>query len=84
MRTLVANNTRIWVYCGDGTPVGPGRGRERGQPVQREVPGELHAAHQQDLPASTYIAAGGTNGVFNFPENGTHQLGLLGLRSCRP
>ena len=25
-----------------------------------------------------YIAAGGTNGVFNFPANGHPQLGLLG------
>ena len=32
---LVANNTRIWVYCGNGTPVGSQRGHQRGQPVQR-------------------------------------------------
>jgi diacylglycerol O-acyltransferase/trehalose O-mycolyltransferase len=63
---LVANNTRIWLYCGNGTP------------------SELGGS---DLPAKflegftlrtnvtfrdTYQAAGGKNGVFNFPDNGTH------------
>ena len=34
----------------------------------------------------TYIAAGGTNGVFNFPENGTHSWGYWGaqLQAMKP
>jgi diacylglycerol O-acyltransferase/trehalose O-mycolyltransferase len=47
MSTLVANNTRLWVYCGDGKP-------ELGQPVQREVPRGLHAADEQDVPGELH------------------------------
>ena len=71
---LVANNTRLWVYCGNGTP------------------GELGGS---DLPAKflegftlrtnktfeeTYLAAGGRNGVFNFPQSGTHSWGYWGAQ----
>ena len=51
---LVANNTRIWVYCGNGNPSDLRRGRQRGQPVQREVPRGLHAADQQDVPGELH------------------------------
>ena len=69
---LAGNGTRIWVYCGNGTP------------------GELGGA---DFPASllesitlnsnknfqkVYQAAGGSNGTFNFPANGTHGWGYWG------
>ena len=46
---LVANNTRIWIYCGNGTPSDLSAGAAR-QPVQREVPRGLHAADEQDVP----------------------------------
>ena len=48
--TLVANNTRMWIYCGDGTPSDLERGHQRVQPVQREVPRGLHPADEQDVP----------------------------------
>ena len=77
---LVANHTRIWIYCGSGTP------------------GDLGGA---DLPAKflegftlrtnktfqdNYIAAGGTNGVFNFPDTGTHSWGYWAaqLQAMKP
>jgi len=77
---LVANNTRIWIYCGTGTP------------------GDLGGA---DLPAKflegftlrtnktfqeNYTAAGGTNGVFSFPAQGTHSWGYWGqqLQAMKP
>ncbi len=64
--TLVANNTRLWIYCGNGKP------NELGG-------GDLPATFLEGLTIRTnetfrdnYIAAGGNNAVFNFPDNGTH------------
>jgi diacylglycerol O-acyltransferase/trehalose O-mycolyltransferase len=69
---LVANNTRIWVYCGNGQP------NELGG-------GDLPATFLEGLTIRTnetfrdnYIAAGGNNGVFNFPNNGTHNWAYWG------
>ena len=69
---LVANNTRIWIYCGNGQP------NELGG-------GDLPATFLEGLTIRTnitfrdnYLAAGGTNGVFNFPENGTHNWAYWG------
>ncbi|WP_299565024.1 alpha/beta hydrolase family protein [uncultured Mycolicibacterium sp.] len=63
---LVENNTRIWVYCGSGRPGELGGGG-------------LPAEFLEGLTIRTnitfrdnYIAAGGHNGVFNFPPDGTH------------
>ena len=68
---LVANNTRIWVYCGDGTP----------SELDAQIPPE-QLFNSQFLEGftlgtnlkfrDTYLAAGGTNGVFDFPHSGTH------------
>ena len=52
---LVANGTRIWVFCGNGKPVRHRRQRSRGgQQLQREVPRELHAADEQDVPGELH------------------------------
>ncbi|MFV8263134.1 esterase family protein [Mycolicibacterium peregrinum] len=70
--TLVANNTRLWIYCGNGQP------NELGG-------GDLPATFLEGLTIKTnrtfqdnYIAAGGTNGVFNFPDSGTHNWAYWG------
>ena len=65
---LAANGTRIWVYCGNGTP--------------SDLPGAVSGMPQQFLENFTlgsntnfqnaYVAAGGTNGTFDFPPDGTH------------
>jgi diacylglycerol O-acyltransferase/trehalose O-mycolyltransferase len=77
---LVANNTRLWVYCGNGTP------NELGG-------GDLPATFLEGLTIRTnrtfqdnYIAAGGHNGVFNFPEAGTHNWAYWGaqLQQMKP
>jgi len=77
---IVANNTRIWVYCGNGTP------NELGG-------GDLPATFLEGLTIRTnitfrdnYLAAGGTNGVFNFPPNGTHNWAYWGreLQAMKP
>jgi diacylglycerol O-acyltransferase/trehalose O-mycolyltransferase len=78
--TIVANGTRIWVYCGNGTP------NELGG-------GGLPAKFLEGLTIRTnrtfqdnYIAQGGTNGVFNFPDYGTHDWAYWGqqLQQMKP
>ncbi|TQR88112.1 esterase family protein [Mycobacterium hodleri] len=78
--TIVANGTRIWVYCGNGTP--------------SELGGNnLPAKFLEGLTIRTnrtfqdnYIAAGGKNGVFNFPDTGTHDWPYWGaqLQQMKP
>ncbi|OBJ67492.1 diacylglycerol acyltransferase/mycolyltransferase Ag85A [Mycobacterium sp. 1274756.6] len=63
---LVANNTRVWVYCGNGTPNELGGG---------DLPAkflESFTLRTNQTFQQNYLAAGGTNGVFNFPADGTH------------
>jgi diacylglycerol O-acyltransferase/trehalose O-mycolyltransferase len=78
--TIVANGTRIWVYCGNGTP------NELGG-------GDVPAKFLEGLTIRTnrtfqdnYIAAGGKNGVFNFPDSGTHSWAYWGaqLQQMKP
>ena len=68
---LVANNTRIWVYCGNGTPERPRRRQHAG-----EVPGRPHAAHQPAFQ-NTYAAAGGRNGSVQLPGQRDALVALL-------
>ncbi|MDT5337572.1 MAG: diacylglycerol O-acyltransferase / trehalose O-mycolyltransferase [Mycobacterium sp.] len=80
IQSLVNNGTRIWVYCGNGTP--------------SELGGNnLPAKFLEGLTIRTnrtfqdnYIAAGGKNGVFNFPDNGTHDWPYWGsqLQQMKP
>jgi diacylglycerol O-acyltransferase/trehalose O-mycolyltransferase len=63
---LVANNTRVWVYCGNGTPSDIG-----GDNVPAKFLEGLTLRTNQTFQ-NNYVAAGGRNGVFNFPANGTH------------
>ena len=63
---LVANNTRIWVYCGNGKP-----GELGGGGLPQEFLEGLTVRTNITF-RDNYIAAGGTNGVFNFPPYGTH------------
>jgi diacylglycerol O-acyltransferase/trehalose O-mycolyltransferase len=77
---LVQNNTRIWLYCGNGTP--------------NELGGaDLPATFLEGFTLRTnltwrdkYLAAGGRNAVFNFPDNGTHSWGYWGqqLQQMKP
>jgi diacylglycerol O-acyltransferase/trehalose O-mycolyltransferase len=77
---IVANGTRLWVYCGNGQPSELGGG-------------DLPATFLEGLTIRTnltfrdnYLAAGGTNGVFNFPDNGTHNWAYWGaqLQQMKP
>jgi diacylglycerol O-acyltransferase/trehalose O-mycolyltransferase len=78
--TLVSNGTRLWVYCGNGQP------NELGG-------GDLPATFLEGLTIRTnitfrdnYIAAGGNNAVFNFPDDGTHNWAYWGqqLQQMKP
>jgi diacylglycerol O-acyltransferase / trehalose O-mycolyltransferase len=79
---LVAANTRVWVYCGNGTatpldvnnPNTGGLGSLEGMAINSNV------AFQD-----AYLAAGGTNGVFTFPS-GTHNWAYWGqqLQDMKP
>jgi len=77
IRRLAANNTRVWVYSGNGTPSELDAGNDGG--------GLMAAQFLEGLTLRTnitfrdnYIAAGGRNGVFNFPANGTHSWNYWG------
>jgi len=63
---LVANNTRLWVYCGNGTPSDLGGDNMPAKFLE----GMTLRTNEQFQ--NNYAAAGGRNGVFNFPANGTH------------
>lgn len=63
---LVGNHTRIWVYCGNGTPNDLG-GNDLPAKFLESMTLRTNQTFQQN-----YAAAGGNNGVFNFPPDGTH------------
>jgi diacylglycerol O-acyltransferase/trehalose O-mycolyltransferase len=66
---LVQNNTRVWVYCGNGTPNDLG-----GDSMPAKFL-ESFTLRTNEQFRDNYVAAGGNNGVFNFPPNGTHDWG---------
>jgi diacylglycerol O-acyltransferase / trehalose O-mycolyltransferase / mycolyltransferase Ag85 len=77
---LVTNNTRIWVYSGNGTPSDLG-GNQPGAGLLENATRLSNKTFQ-----SKYLAAGGNNGVFNFPDNGTHSWEYWGaqLQAMKP
>ena len=77
---LVANNTRLWVYCGNGNPSELG-----GDNVPAKFLEGLTIRTNRTFQEQ-YLAAGGTNGVFNFPNSGTHDWGYWGqqLQAMKP
>ncbi|MGV0792089.1 esterase family protein [Mycolicibacterium sp. XJ1819] len=84
MDRLVANGTRIWVFCGNGKPA----------EINGQVEGDnFNAKFLEGFTLRTnetfqeqYLAAGGKNGVFNFPQSGTHSWGYWGqqLQQMKP
>jgi diacylglycerol O-acyltransferase / trehalose O-mycolyltransferase len=83
--TLVANNTRIWIYCGDGTPSDLDAGTSAGNLFNAKFL-EGFTLRTNKTFKDNYIAAGGTNGVFNFPLAGTHSWNYWGqqLQQMKP
>ena len=83
--TLVANNTAVWVYCGNG------------KTSDLDTPGDFGVQYSaqflENITIDTnkefqkkYLAAGGRNAIFNFPANGTHSWGYWGaqLQAMKP
>ena len=83
--TLVANNTAIWVYCGNGVT------------SDLDTPGDFGVQYSaqflENITINTnkefqkqYVALGGRNAVFNFPPDGTHSWGYWGaqLQAMKP
>ena len=81
---LVANGTRIWVYCGNGKP-GDVNGQIAGDNFNAKFL-EGFTLRTNKTFQETYIAAGGKNGVFNFPSAGTHSWEYWGaqLQQMKP
>ena len=81
---LVANGTRIWVYCGSGKP-GDINGQVAGDNFNAKFL-EGFTLRTNKTFQETYIAAGGKNGVFNFPSAGTHSWEYWGaqLQQMKP
>jgi len=81
---LVSNGTRIWVYSGNGNPTDLDAGLGNAQIPAQFLEG-LTIRTNKDFQA-TYTRAGGSNGVFNFPPNGTHSWGYWGgqLQAMKP
>jgi diacylglycerol O-acyltransferase/trehalose O-mycolyltransferase len=65
---LVANGTRTWIYCGNGSPTGSDNAPNQG--VLSLI--ESQALGGNIAFRDAYVAAGGKNGVFNFPDTGIH------------
>ncbi len=74
---LVANNTRIWIYCGTGTPSELDTSGGGGNLMAAQFL-EGFTLRTNKTFMENYLAAGGKNGVFNFPANGTHSWGYWG------
>ncbi|MDT5148743.1 MAG: diacylglycerol O-acyltransferase / trehalose O-mycolyltransferase [Mycobacterium sp.] len=80
IQQLVNNNTRLWVYCGSGTPSELG-GNNMPAKFLEGLTLRTNKTFQDN-----YIAAGGKNGVFNFPDTGTHDWPYWGaqLQQMKP
>ncbi len=81
---LVANNTRIWVFCGNGKPAEI-NGRMAGDNFNAKFL-ESFTLRTNETFQEEYLAAGGKNGVFNFPSGGTHDWPYWGqqLQQMKP
>ncbi len=77
---LVANNTRLWVYVGNGTPSELGGANMPAEFLENFV--RSSNIKFQDA----YNAAGGHGAVFNFPGSGTHSWEYWGaqLQQMKP
>jgi len=74
IQSLVANNTRIWVYAGNGAPSELGGANIPAQFLENMLRDSNLAFRD------AYVAAGGKNGSFNFPDNGTHDWAYWGAQ----
>ena len=83
--TLVANNTAVWVYCGNGMPSDLDAPGDFGVAYSAQFLENITVSANKDFQKK-YVAMGGRNAVFNFPANGTHSWGYWGgqLQAMKP
>lgn len=83
---LAANGTALWIYCGNGaiSELDAGDGNF-GTQFSAQYLENITLATNKEFQQK-YIAAGGRNAKFNFPENGTHSWGYWGsqLQAMKP
>jgi diacylglycerol O-acyltransferase/trehalose O-mycolyltransferase len=81
---LAANGTRVWVYCGNGTPTDAALASPDA-PIGGLGFLEGMAIDSNRAFENAYLAAGGNNGVFSFPD-GIHAWGYAGqqLQQMKP
>ena len=82
---LIANNTRIWVYCGGGIPTDLDASASAADRFDRQFLEGFTLGINRTF-RDKYQAAGGHNAVFNFPETGTHDWAYWGaqLQAMKP
>lgn len=66
---LAGNNTRLWIYSGNGTPSEIGEGSVPGQVIEQVIL-QSNVAFRD-----AYNAAGGHNATFNIDSSGVHSWG---------
>jgi diacylglycerol O-acyltransferase / trehalose O-mycolyltransferase / mycolyltransferase Ag85 len=71
---LAANNTRLWIYSGNGTPSEIGQGSIPGTVIEQVI------LQSNDAFENAYKAAGGHNATFNLDNNGVHSWGYWGAQ----
>ena len=83
--TLVANNTRLWIYSGTGVPTDVDAGSGVGNLAAAKFL-EKFLARTSVTFKDLYVSAGGHNAVFNFPDGGTHTWAYWGqqLQQMKP
>jgi diacylglycerol O-acyltransferase / trehalose O-mycolyltransferase len=86
INTLVANGTALWIYCGNGavSDLDADDGNF-GTQFSAQYLENITLESNQDFQKK-YVAAGGRNAIFKFPENGTHSWGYWGaqLQEMKP
>ena len=85
INTLVANNTALWIYCGNGVTSELDDGANFGAQYSAQFLENITLSTNKEFQQK-YIAAGGRNAVFNFPTDGTHSWGYWGsqLQAMKP
>jgi diacylglycerol O-acyltransferase/trehalose O-mycolyltransferase len=85
INTLVANNTALWIYCGNGVTSDLDDGANFGAQYSAQVLENITLSTNKEFQQK-YVAAGGRNAVFNFPADGTHSWGYWGaqLQAMKP
>ena len=83
--TLVANNTAIWIYCGNGMPSDLDTPGDFGIRYSAQFLENITVSSNKEFQQK-YLAAGGRNAIFQFPKNGTHSWGYWGaqLQAMKP